>query len=217
MYCTAVVPFYHNRKGSDMKPLISSTATLILFIALSLSFAADMTLVNEGKEFILHEDNTWDFVNKNIDDLTENAFITLDDNRIILLTTDYTWRFVDKAELKKTNDNISVKVISAQGTAQHRVLAEATANAKNKALVNATKKLKASIKHKKLNYNKLLDCVRRVEKEEDSSENFSKGKGWHVTIKMTLDKGSILAVLDCEGKKEEKKAEAKEGTPKEQK
>jgi hypothetical protein len=198
-----------------MKVWFSHTSSLLLLIALSFSFAADMTLVHEGKEFILHDNNTWDFVNKNRDDLTKNTFVTLDDNRIILLTTQYEWRFVDKAELKKTNDNISVKFISAKGTAQHRVVSEATANAKNKALVNATKKLKASIKHKKLNYNKLLDCVKRVEKEEESSESFSKGKGWNVTIKINLDKGSILAVLDCEGKKEEKKEEKKD-PPKEE-
>ncbi len=171
--------------------------------------AADMTMEYDGIEYVLHEDNSWDFVDKNSPDVEEPIFITLHDNRVILLSPDYSWRFVDKAELKKTNDNISVKLVTGKGKASHPVLSEATAKARNKALTNATSKLKASIKHKKLNYNKLLDCIRRVEKEEDTSESFTKGKGWSVTVQVTLDKGSILAVLDCEGKKEEKRETTK--------
>ena len=76
-------------------------------------------------------------------------------------------------------------------------------------MTNATTKLKASIKNKKLDYNKLLECVKRVEKEVENSESFVKGKGWTISIQMKLDKGSILAVLDCE---KEGKEEPKTGT-----
>ncbi len=199
-----------------MKKLFYIASLLSLFtISYYPLFAADMTMEYNGIEYILHEDKYWDFVDRNSPDVEEPIFITLHDNRIILISPDYSWRFVDKKELQKTNDNISIKFVSGKGTASHLVLSEATARATKKALSNATKKLKASIKHKKLNYNKLYDCVRRVEKEEDSSESFTKGKGWSVTVKMELDKGSILAVLDCEGKKEEKKeAPKKEETKK---
>jgi len=188
-----------------MKNLLTASLIFLFTVLFYPLTAADMTMEYNGIEYILHEDKYWDFVDKDSPDVEEPIFITLHDNRIILIAPDYTWRFVDKKELQKTNDNITVKFVSGKGTASHLVLSEATAIATKKALSNATKKLKSSIKHKKLNYNKLYDCVRRVEKEEDSSESFTKGKGWSVTVKMVLDKGSILAVLDCEGKKEEKK------------
>ena len=49
--------------------------------------------------------------------------------------------------------------------------------------------------------------MRRVEKDVDSEESFTKGKGWSVKTLIILDKGSILAVLDCEEVKKEKKEE----------
>jgi hypothetical protein len=91
------------------------------------------------------------------------------------------------------------------------VLSEASAIAMKNAVGNATNKLKAAIKNKKLNYTKLQDCVKRVEKDVDSEENFTKGKGWSVTTNIVLDKGSILAVLDCESEGKEKKEEKAEG------
>jgi len=184
---------------------IFPTLFMVTVLYTPLFAAGDMTMEYEGIEYVLRENNSWDFVDQNSPDVVDPIFITLHDNRIILISPDYSWRFVDKAELKKSNDNISVKMVTGKGKASHLVLSEATAMAKKKALTNATSKLKSSIKHRKLNYNKLLDCVRRVEKEEDSSESFTKGKGWSVSVQITLDKGSILAVLDCEGKKAEKK------------
>ncbi len=188
-------------------PLYVFPLVFLFVVSFTPLYAGDMTLEYEGREYVLLEDNTWDFGNRDDPDLEDNLFITLGDGRIVLIALDYSWRFVDKKELIKSNDNITVKFITAQGKAQNIDVGRATAAAKKKALANATKKLKASIKNKKLNYNKLMDCIRRVEKEEDSSESFTKGKGWSVTVKMTLDKGSIRAVLDCEGKKEEKKEE----------
>lgn len=174
----------------------------------------DMTLIHGGNNIILHDDNTWDFEDRNAPDIREPFNITLYDNRIIWISPDYTWRFVDKKELSK-KEFIIVKTVTAKGTATHLVLSEATAIAMKSAVNKATKKLKASIKNRKLNFNKLLDCVRRVEKDEDTEEKFTKGKGWSVSTTIILDKGSILAVLDCEEEKKEAKKEGKkEGKPK---
>jgi hypothetical protein len=160
--------------------------------------AADMTLVYNGKDIILHEDNSWDYADKNTPDPREDQIITLGDNRTIILAKNYSWKFVEKEELLKSNDDLSVTVIEAKGSAHHAVLAEASALATNKAFANATAKLKASVKNKKINGAKLLTCVTRVEKEVESSESFVKGSGWDVTVRVVLDKGSIRAALDCE-------------------
>jgi hypothetical protein len=71
------------------------------------------------------------------------------------------------------------------------------------------------MKPRKLDPKKLSDCIRRVEKETKYEENFTQGKGWNVSLLMVLDKGSIIAVLECatppkppageEKKKKEKK------------
>ena len=172
------------------------------------SLAGDMTLVQGGENLILHDDNTWVFENKNAEELEEDFEITLDDDRIIRISAEGTWRFVEKSELK-AKDVLPVNHISAKGTAQHQVLSEASAVAMKNAVNKATTKLKAAIKTKKLNFNRLQDCVRRVEKDVDSEESFTKGKGWSVTTQIILDKGSILAVLDCEEVKKEEGAEKK--------
>lgn len=181
------------------------------------AFAGDMTLIHSGENLILHDDNSWEFENKNAEELEENFEITLDDNRIIFVSVDGTWRFVEKSELK-ARDVLPVNHISAKGTARHVVLSEASGVAMKNAVSKATKKLKAAIKTKKLNFNRLQDCVRRVEKDVDSEESFTKGKGWSVTTQIILDKGSILAVLDCEEVKKEKGvAKKSEGKPKDEK
>ena len=192
-----------------MKPRSLLLYPLLLIGLFTFSvFAGDMTLVHSGENLILHDDNTWEFENKNAEELEEDFEITLDDNRIIRVSAEGSWRFVDKSELK-AKDVLPVNHISAKGTAQHQVLSQASAVAMKNAVNKATKKLKAAIKTKKLNFNRLQDCVRRVEKDVDSEESFTKGKGWSVKTLIILDKGSILAVLDCEEVKKEKKTEGK--------
>lgn len=178
---------------------------LLLICLFTLStFAGDMTLIHSGENVILHDNNSWEFENRNAEELEEDFEVTLNDNRIIRVSADGTWRFVEKSELK-AREPLPVNHVSGKGTGQNIDLATASAMAMKSALTKATKKLKASIKNKKLNFNKLYDCVRRVEKDEDSEESFTKGKGWSVTTQIILDKGSILAVLDCEEEKKEKK------------
>lgn len=169
--------------------------TALSLLCISPILAGDMTLVIRGDQsVVLHEDNYWEF-EKVQPPLEEDFPVYLNDGRIIMICADYTWLFVDKAKLKEAN-NITVDNVYAKGTAQSRVLAEATANANKSAIHNATKKLRASLRRKPP-FEKLKDCVRRVEKEVDTQESFTTGKGWEVSVAVTLDKGSILAVVDC--------------------
>lgn len=186
--------------------VLSLPLHLLLAIAVSL-FAADMTVSYGGKSYVLHEDNTWEFENKVRVELDEGFEIPLDDDRVVELADDYTWRFIEKAELDE-RARAPVASVTAKGYCQHPVLSEASARAMKDATDKAAQKLKASLKNRKVNYAKLNECVKRVEKDVDSEENFTKGKGWSVSVNMVLDKGSILAVLDCEAQKEEKKEDA---------
>ncbi len=180
---------------------------LLCTLAVSL-YAADMTVSYGGVSYVLHEDNTWEFEHKKAGELDEDCEIPLDDDRIVKLSADNTWRFMEKEELDE-RAKTPVSEIKARGTSLHPVLSEASARAMKDAVDKATQKLKASIKNRKVNYTKLNDCVKQVEKEVETQEQFTKGSGWSVTVNMTLDKGSILAVVDCEAQKEEKK----EGAP----
>ncbi len=216
-----------------MKPISSFIQSLfVIIIFISSSYArvdtivnTDMTLVHSGKNIVLHDDNTWEIENDKNAEIEKDVTVYLNDNRIVLIKTDYSWCFADKTLLAK-REELAIKNVSSKGTAQHAVLSEASAIAMKNAVEKATKKLKASIKRKKLDFNKLKDCVRRVEKDVDSEETFTKGKGWSVVVNLTLDKGSVLAVLDCasgpdpekkgksENTGESKKETAKNSSPK---
>jgi len=183
------------------------TTFFIITFFCSLTFSGDMTLVYNNLEIVLHDDESWSFVDQNADDFKESFNITLNDNRIIRISTDYTWRFVAKNELNSI-EFVTTKNVTAKGNATHLVLAEANARAMNNAVKKASAKLKASVKNRKLNLANLTDCVKRVEKDVDTQESFVKGKGWSVKVDIALDQGSILAVLDCEAKAKPKKTAA---------
>lgn len=163
--------------------------------------AGDMTFNFEGTSYVLHEDNTWDFLDRDAPELKEDLIATLPDNRTIKLLGNHSWQFLTKDELKQ-NSNLSISVVKVQGRGTHSGYSEAVNIATKKALANATQKIRSSLPQKKLNQKKLENCVRRVEKESNQSDAFTKGKGWSVTIDWVLDKGSILAVLDCESIKD---------------
>lgn len=169
----------------------------VFFMFIGLIWAGDMTLIMDNNQaVILHEDNTWEFKDRNLPDLTKDVYLGLSDNRTIKVGADYTWKFVGAAELS-SNENIAPDSVSASGTGNHIGLPEAKAIALKNAVEKATGKFQAAVKQKKLNYTKLKECISRVEKEVDYEQNFATGKGWSVSARVLLDKGSILAVLEC--------------------
>jgi hypothetical protein len=180
-------------------------------------WAGDMTLIMDNNQaVILHEDNTWEFKDRNLPDLTKDVYLGLNDNRTIKVGADYSWKFVGAAELS-SNENIAPDSVSAKGSANHIGLPEAKAIALNNAVEKATGKFQTAVKQKKLDYKKLKECIRRVEKDIDYEQNFVTGRGWSVSAKVLLDKGSILAVLECVNPPKPPKAaegEKKEGEKK---
>ncbi|MBN1982262.1 MAG: hypothetical protein JW795_12080 [Chitinivibrionales bacterium] len=179
-----------------MNHLLKQSVCIVLF-SVSLLLGADMTLNVDGITLILHDDNSWDFQNKESPEFKDDFTVTLNDNRTVKIMGNHAWQFLSKSELNQ-KENITLHTVNVQGTSTHPGLADATELATRKAVQNAIKKIRASLPNQKFNLKKLENCIRRVEKEVSQTENFVQGKGWTVALDMTLDKGSLLAVLDCE-------------------
>jgi hypothetical protein len=162
-----------------------------------------MTLTTpEGTKIVLNKDNTWTSIDGKRPEIAESYTVPLNDGRFVLVGDDHTWGFVEKA-LVHVEDEIKIDSITGQGHCLNRVYAVAAETAQKQALQMSIDRAKLAFKNKKFNPVKLTDCVRRVEKDIDKTENFKDGVGWDVTVRIKLDRGSILAVYDCAGKVEE--------------
>jgi hypothetical protein len=187
------------------------TAIFLLFIASALCHGQGDTMMSlttlKGEEIILRPDNIW-VPAKGQEILVEKDFtVPISGGRFVLINADGTWGFV-KEELVYAEDLITTTKVVAKGTASNVDVTIATEAAKKKAFSAAVTKTKSAIsKIKKIDYKRVEDCVLNVEKDVEQQENFKKGKGWTVIVMITLDKGSLLAVVDCARKKEEKKEE----------
>lgn len=69
--------------------------TAFLFVSISSTLAGDMVLtLDDGREAILHDDNTWGFAQFSVTDGSEeDLYITVDNGKTICLKTDYTWEY----------------------------------------------------------------------------------------------------------------------------
>lgn len=172
-------------------PLVLAAALL------SAAFAKEMILTTlEGTDLILKDDSTWVYKSgKPIDDEADFT-VPVDAGRYVLISADGTWGFV-KTPIKKEREIIPTDTVIGKGRATHIDVATATALAQKEALAQAVTKTKIALKNAAIDVKKVEECVKRVEKEVDKNEVFTKGKGWDVSIVMTLDRGSILAVAEC--------------------
>ena len=179
------------------KLLLSLTALGIMALVPSVVSAKDMALTTpEGIQITLHDDNSWEY--KKGPSLTppkDDASVELGDGRIILLKTDYSWGFVDRTTLANIL-KVTVDSATAKGVGKNIDVAAATKTAYSMCWESIAAKIRGGV-NKKLPQAKLLDCIKRVEKDEDKQENFVKGTGWTVNLTMKLDRGSINAVIEC--------------------
>jgi len=174
--------------------------------------AKDMVLTTlEGTDLILKDDSTWVYKSGKPIDVKEDFTVPVDGGKFVLIAADGTWGFV-KHEVKKEKELIPADTVIAKGHAVHIDLATATARAQKDALSQAVTKMTYALRNVKIDPKKLADCVKRVEKDVDKKENFNKATGWDVTVVLTLDRGSILAVADCSMKDALKDASKPEDT-----
>jgi hypothetical protein len=177
---------------------------LIAIYAVSIN-AKDMLLTTlKGEKIILKDDNTWVMADGKIPTFERDFTVPVSGGKIVMVSTDGTWGFVDK-EIVYVEDLIKVDSIIGNGHSVNKDVMAANAEAQKLAIAQATSKMKVALAKVKIDPKLLPDCIKQVEKEVDKKEDFKQGVGWDVTIKIILDRGSILAVADCAMKKEEDK------------
>jgi hypothetical protein len=181
-----------------MKKILVAIAALVVTGLFPVQVGAkDMALTTpEGLQIILHEDNSWEFKKgPSATPLKDDASVELYDGRIIMLRTDYSWGFIDKTTLANIL-KVTIDSVSAKGVGKNIDVAKATKAAYSICWESIAGKIRGGV-NKRLPQTKLLDCIKRVEKDEDKQENFVKGVGWTVNLAMKLDRGSINAVIEC--------------------
>lgn len=179
-----------------------SKSIFVLVVSCCFLFAKDavqkdmiMTTL-EGIKIVLHPDNTWALADGKRADFDKDFTVPVSNGKIVLVATDGTWGYVEK-EIKDEEKLVKVDSIVSAGHSVNRDIMAATAEAQKQALGQTMTKIRNALKQLDINQAKLEDCVKRVEKDVNKKEDFKQGVGWDVTIKMTLDKGSIFAVAEC--------------------
>jgi hypothetical protein len=150
----------------------------------------------DGKEIKLLEDNIWQPVGNRELIIEKDFTVKITDGRIVLINADGTWGFVD-SEVQYAEDMLVVDKVVGKGHAKNVDVTMATNAATKQALDNAVEKTRNAIRKIKVTSKKVRECVERVEKDIDTQESFYQGQGWVVDVLITLDKGSLIAVVDC--------------------
>jgi hypothetical protein len=170
---------------------------VLLCVAASLPYAKDMVLTTlQGEEIILKEDNTWVFKDGKRNDLESDFTVPVSGGKIVLIMADGSWGYT-KEEIIDERVLIPADSVTGRATATSTDVAVATNKAQKQALDQVIARMRVALKKVKIDQTKFVDCVKRVEKDVDKTEDFKKGAGWTVSIAIKCDRGSILAVADC--------------------
>jgi hypothetical protein len=183
--------------------MIFLKSVFIVALSCTFLFAKDMILTTlDGQKIILHEDNTWVFQSGKKTEIEKDFTVPVTGGKIVLIATDGTWGFVEK-EIVNEEELVRADSIVGNGHSLNKDVTAANAEAQKLALAQAVSKMKVALSRLKIDQPKVADCVKRVEKDVSKKEDFKQGKGWDVSVRMFLDRGSILAVADCSMKKED--------------
>jgi hypothetical protein len=150
----------------------------------------------DGRDILLKEDNTWEPEGGREMIVDKDFTVPLNDGRFVMITADGSWAFVNK-ELQYADDMLIVDRVVAKGTGRSIDVNAAANAARKQAMDNAAAKTREAVRNIKVNGKKIRGCIEQVEKEVESEESFVKGSGWTVNVTVTLDKGSLLAVVGC--------------------
>ena len=175
----------------------------VICISCGILFAKDMIMTTlDGQKIVLHEDNTWVMQSGKAATFEKDFTVPVTGGKIVLVATDGTWGFVDK-EIVYQEELIKTDSIVGNGHSVNKDVLVANAEAQKQALSQVNSKIKNALFKVKTDPKLLPDCIKRVEKDVTKKEDFKQGVGWDVTIRMFLDRGSILAIADCSMKKED--------------
>jgi hypothetical protein len=164
-------------------------------------FAKDMVLTTiDGQKLLLKEDNTWVLASGKAENFEKDFTVPVSGGKVVLIATDGTWGFVEK-EMVNEEELIRTDSIIGNGHAINKDVMAANAEAQKQALSQVNTKMRIALSRLKIDHKLLIDCVKRVEKDVAKKEDFKSGTGWDVTLRVFLDRGSILAVAECAMKK----------------
>jgi hypothetical protein len=191
-----------------VKSLIAAKFFLALALVCSSLFAKDMVLTTlDGQKIVLHEDNTWTFQSGKRAEIEQDFTVPVNGGKIVLIATDGTWGFVEK-EIVHQEEEVKADSVVGNGHSVNKDVMAANAEAQKLALAQATAKIKVALGKLKIDGTKLSDCIKRAEKDVTKKEDFKQGTGWDVSVRVFLDRGSILAVADCAMKKDDEAADS---------
>ena len=180
-----------------MKPFGVVKIMLITGFVSSLLYAKDMVLTTlQGEEIILKDDNTWVYKDGKRNDLEKDFTVPVSGGKIVLVMADGSWGYT-KEEIIDERVLIPSDSVTSHATSTSMDVAVATNKAQKQALDQLIARMRVALKKIKIDQTKFADCVKRVEKDVDKTEDFKKGVGWTVSIAIKCDRGSILAVADC--------------------
>ena len=171
-------------------------AGLFIFCSVFYVSAADMTLtLDDGRDVILHEDNTWGFAKFTVSDGDEeDIYITVDDGRTICLKTDNTWDFT-KAKPPQKKSFKELPTIFANGSATRPALDQAVQAATQEALGRAVDRLLPFAKKSKDTKKYLLACIKN--EIGDAGAEVSYKPGWTAQAKIQIEKLQAKKILEC--------------------
>lgn len=177
-----------------MRFLVLMAAFLI--VSFSNVLAGDMVLtLDDGREAILHEDNTWGFAQFSVTDGSEeDLYITLENGKTICLKTDYTWDYSKGKPTQKKSEK-ELPSIYANGSATKPTLDQAVQAAISEAVERATTRLLPYARKSKLTSKYLNACIRN-ELGPNGAETSYK-PGWTAQAKVTLTSVQVKNIIDC--------------------
>lgn len=183
--------------------LFLQTLFIILGVSCLCLFAKDKDVPKDmvlttpsGLKLVLKADNTWTFKDGKHEDFEKDFTVPVNNGKFVLIATDGTWGFVEK-ELIHQEELVTTDSIEGKGHSVNKDIIVATADAQKQAMTQVVSKMKNALRKLKIDQKLLADCVKRVEKDVDKKEDFKQGAGWDISVRMFLDRGSILAAADC--------------------
>jgi hypothetical protein len=179
---------------SLIKKIGKSLLLVIVMVSFGV-FAGDMVLtLDDGRDVILHDDNTWGFAKFTVSEDEEDYYITIDDGRTICLKTDNTWEFTKGRPQNKRSFN-ELPTVSVSSSVKKPTLDAAVKAASEDAVKKAALKLSPYAKKHKLTNKYLVACIKN-EIGENGIESTYK-PGWIALAKINITKVQTKNILEC--------------------
>jgi len=159
--------------------------------------------LDDGNEAILNADSTWSFKREPLEDIRDDIFITLRDNRILWLKADFTYTFTrtmpkqSTTKIPRPKQYPNIVVLGRSSSPDLGVAAGTVVNdAYTKATAELRKILPTKIHKDAMKY--LQACLRDEVKEHEAEQSHNQVKGaWNMEAKLTIPHHRVKKIIDC--------------------